>query len=439
MFRGLKRKIAALAISALMIAVALPTTALANTATSAFTSVSVNQTTINSTQSVVFQISTVNASFVFANVNGSLESATQVSTNNATGVTTWNLTVRPNNTQTVTVYANSTNTQTGAASVAVPITVTGQQQQPTPPQPPTGQGQHRINSIETTAATANNVTLTIVTDAAANYVWISLGPNMYMRARSTSQNANQRTWTASYRPRQAGQHQVTVSANHAWILDGRQASQVHTVTQAAIDTPTPTPSPSPGAPSTAANITRLTANPSTVAPGGRSTITVRASREVTHVWAMVDGNRVNGRREHGGATTTSWSIDVRPDRTQNITVYANTTNTAQGAATDTIRIQVDNVRARIERVTPESIELWAAPGAATTLVVRTCTDTEYVWAIVNGNRENATGGRTVGGQREWEIVVRPEWIQQIRVYAHTRSNNNDGNATTRNVTVVTAN
>jgi len=435
MFNGLKGKVIALALSALMLVTVLPGTVIASSTAPAFTLVNVGQTTITAGQSMTINLSTVNASYVFANVNGATTAATRVATNNATGESAWNLTVSPNATQPVTIFANTVNNQTGAASFAVPITVTGQQ--PAQPQAPTGQGQHRINSIATTAATANNVTLTIVTDAGVNYVWINIGPDQYMRARSTAQDANQRTWTISYRPRRAGEHQVTVSANHAWVLDGRQVSQVHTITQAAIDTPAPSASPTPGtAASGAASITRLTANPSTINPGGRATINVRAGREVTHVWAMVDGSRVNARREQGGATTTSWSIDVRPDRTQTITVYANTSNSADGAATDTIRITVETSRARIERITPEAIELWAAPGAATTLVVRTNMDTEYVWAIVNGNRENATGGRTVGSHREWEIVVRPEWTQQIRVYAHTRSNNNDGNAVTRNVTVV---
>ena len=443
MFKGLRGKIVALVIGALMLVTAMPTTALASTTTPAFTSVNVGQTTINAGQNVVLQISTVNASFVFASVNGALQPATQASTNAETGQTTWNLTVAPNNTQIVRVYANSVNTQAGAASFAVPITVAAaQQQQPTQPQP-TVPGQHRIESITTTAATANNVTLTIITDPAVNYVWLNLtGTDQVVRARSTSQDANQRTWTAAYRPRQAGEHQVTVNANRVWQAGGTQVSRVHTVTQAAIDTaPTPTPTSSPSATATpgtgTASITRLSTTPSTVNPRGRATINVRASRDVTHVWATVDGNRVNAEREQGGATFTAWSLDIRPNRSQTVTVYANTSNTTQGAATDTIRIQVAEA-ARIESVTPSTIELWSVQGSETTLVVRTNRDTEYVWAMVNGNRVNSTGGsRDVGSNSlEWEIRVRPEWTQQIRVYAHVRNNNNDDNAATRNVSVV---
>jgi len=250
-------------------------------------------------------------------------------------------------------------------------------------------------------------------------------------ATSTSRDGAQRTWTVSYRPSQTGTHQVTVNANNVWQLGGRQATRTHTVENVAPYVPTPTVTPS------STTITRTSASPSTVRRGNRSTITVRTSRDVQYVWAMVDGRRVNARRGQLSAAHANWTVDVRPDRTQSITVYANTSNSATGAATDTVRITVSgDAYARISSVTPTSINLTRlGAGSANTITVRTNAETNYVWAMVNDSRVQGTRVSTGDGEREWEIVVHPQWNQPIRVYAHTRNSNSDGNAVTRNVNV----
>jgi len=439
MFKSFKGKITAAVLSTLMLLAVLPTTALANTNTPAFTQIRVNQTSINATQSVVVNVSTLNAEFVFAHVNGGFEAGVRGERNTTTGETNWTLTFRPVDNQIVSIYANTVNNQNGAASLSLPIAVTGGsagQQAQTPTQQ-TGTGQHRIYDIEEVAAAANNVTLRIVTDARVNNVWINLGPGLYRQAASSSQTPTQRIWSVTYRPPQAGAHQVTVSANHAFIVDQHVVSQRFNVTREIA--PTSSPSPSSGN-NQASNVSinRVSVSPTPAIRNARATITIRASRDVQHVWAQVDGRRVNARRVQGGATVSTWEMEITPDRTQTIEFYANTVNNASGAATYSFRLEVQTeANPRIINITPSTIELWAQqPGSATTLVIRTNNDTEYVWAEVNGNRVRATSFRTVSSQREWEIVVRPEWTQQIRVYAHTRNNNNDGRAYTRNVTVV---
>ena len=432
MFKSFMSKMMALACVMFLMASISPVTVSANDDIAAFTFLGVDRTAITAGQNINFTIRTVGAAFVFAEVGGTRVPGVMQGGDVATRQASWNLTVNPTATQNVIIYANTVNAVEGAASVSIPITVQGAgvAQQPVPPspvQPPQGQARHRIYSItETPAPRAESVTLSIVTDAGSGYVWISPEANRYIRASRVSQSGNQSTWEVTYTPRQFGRHQVTVSANAAYVLDQFVVSETFAVELAA-----------PYVPTARAAINRANANPSTVGSGDRTTITVTTNLDVEFVWAEVDGRRVNARGVRGSATTRTWELDVRPDRTQQVRVFANTTDSTSGAATSDVRITVRDETARIIRATAQRNVI--DQGEWTTIEVRTNTDVENVWAMVDGQRVNARRGSTASGnrEREWTIEVRPNRLgnNSIRIYASTTNHERDADTTTVNIRV----
>ncbi|MCL2400168.1 MAG: hypothetical protein FWC91_10580 [Defluviitaleaceae bacterium] len=410
MFKSFKSKLTAMICVFLVVAAYPVSMATLSGANASFTSFSVDRTVVNAGQSVTFNATTFGASFVFASVGGQLIPGTMQGIDSATGLTTWLLTINPAQSQTVIVYANSANVVAGASIVSIPITVNGTEGFVSS----TGQGVHHIYSItETEASQPNTVTLTIVTNAAPQFVWAHIGGGRYVQANRISQTASQATWEMSYRPPQYVAHTIEVSANHAYIIDETIVSQSFSVALAAPFVPLVSD----------ASISRVTISPSTVDYRGRATITVRTNHEAEHVWAEVDGRRVNATRGSTTATLRNWTIEVRPDETQTITVYANTTNDTQGADTETVRVTVREEQPRITNLslTRNSIR----PGEWTTINITTNNEVEHVWANVDGTRRNASRESSTSNTRTWRIDIQPNNSQQITVYAN-RTNNNSG-------------
>ena len=395
----------------LLAALAYPTAISANDGdTAAFIFFEASATTITAGQSVTFTIQTSGSNAVFATVGGSNISATPRAGGSPES-TWWDLTVNPAATQLIVVQANAPG-GAESASVRIPVTVGGAvATQPTTPQAPAAQaGAHRIYSVtEVEAPYQNSVKLEIVADAGSNFLWVRLPDGRYMRGNRTGSSGTQSTWEVVYRPQPYSAHQIQVFSNgadHRPVVDNTINQQIN-LTAPFVRPVTPT-------------ITRASASPSTIEPGARTTITVRTNADVEYVWAMVDGRRVNSRRGSTGTTTRTWTIDVRPDETQTIRVYANTTDSTSGADTDTVRVTVRDAEPRI-LATPTLSHNNIRPGDRTTIEVRTNEVVTHVWAMLDGRRINAQRETTSSGERRWSIDISPERSHNVFVYANTSS------------------
>jgi hypothetical protein len=421
-FKSIKGKIITALMSAMLVAGSLPLTMSVQAiappppiTTPAFTMARVDRTTVEAGQTVTFMIRTVNATQVSAQVNGAVVQAIAGDPIPATGEQNWSLSFTPNETQIVPVHARAAHTD-NAGEVSIPITVTGAgaaaaQPPAAPPAPPAVPGQHVIHEITEIPATARNmVTLRIVTDDGVNYVWVGpLGPDQFARGERQSSADGRTVWHVTYRPPGNQAHTTTVAANAAFVLDYRMASDTVNVRLSAPYVPPVRPAD--------AGINRVSADTETVIDGEQARISVRTGRDVQHVWAMVDGRRVNGRRDG----LSNWNINVRPTRTQTIQIFANTENSEEGADTDEIRITVRGA------LNPRITEIRSSQTSgltihqSVTLEVTTNLDAEHVWAVVGGSNQRATRVETRANNIIWEIrnVVPPNaGTNTIWVYAN---------------------
>lgn len=418
MSKSIKAKVIAALMCAVLVAVSMPlslsvqATSPPPITTPAFTMARVDRTTVEAGQSVTLMLRTVNATQVTVRVNDVVQQATQGDFIPATGEQNWSISFTPNDTQIVPVHARAAHTD-NAAEVSIPITVTGAVA-PAPEQPaapPAVPGQHVIHEVAEIQATGRNVvTLQVITDDGVNYVWVGpLGPDQFARGERQSSADGRSTWTVTYRPPGNARHEVTVAANAEFVLDHRMASQTYDVRLRHPYVPPERPAD--------AGIQRISANPTTIRPGQQAALTVRTGRDVAYVWAMVDGRRVNARRDN----LHSWTVNVRPERTQNITVYANTENDAAGAATDTIRLEVREVaNVRITDVTPSQTNNLII-GQSISIEVITNLEAEYVWAVAGGATVRAVRRETRTNSIVWEIRnVMPPGVgtNTIDIYAN---------------------
>jgi hypothetical protein len=349
--------------------------------------------------------------------------------NTVTGQTSWGLTLSPASSQTVTVHANTFNSVEGAATVNIPVTVAGTAAADT--QPPAGNqavspaGHQIISVIETPAPAANSVALRVVTNATPTHVWTYIPGTGYLQFTLATQTPDTKTWELTYRPALYMPHNAVISANHAWAVDQNVVTYNYMVLLSApFVAPIVQIQPA---------ITRVSMNPTTVIRDQRTTLTVRTNVDVNYVWAEVDDRRVNATRTSSSATARTWSIEIRPDRTQTVAIYANSTNTVQGAASDSIRVTVREAEVAIIRADLGRTRIWEDEG--TSIDVRTNLEAEHVWAIVDGRRVNATRGAASGNERTWTIDIRPRESQTIAIYANTTTSESNAARTTVRITV----
>jgi hypothetical protein len=421
MFKGLKHKTLAM-ICVFALLASYPITLSANVGTpAAFTFFGMSSTNVTAGQPINFTIRTTGANFVFADVGGVTVSGVMQGQPDHTGQVTWGLSISPMTTQTVLIYANAFHGLEGAAVISVPVTVGAavaqQPQVPQAPQHPT----HRIYSItEVDATRPNSVSLRIVTDDEAEHVWVVPEANRYLPASRVSGERN--VWEINYVPRQFVPHQVQVNANRAYQIDQFIATENFTVNLTA-----------PFVRQVQPNIGRASISPATINTGERSTISIRTNLDVEYVWAEVDGRRVDARRGTATTTNRNWTIDIRPERTQEVRVHANSTNTTQGAITETVRVTVRDEEPTIRSASIGSNHVWHGQG--TRIDLQTNNEVRYVWAIVDGSRVNGRRDGGTGNNRNWIIDIHPTHNQTIRVYALSTDRERDGDSRTFSITV----
>jgi len=392
---------------------AFPTLVSAN---AAITSFSVNRTSVSQGQTVTFSLSTTSeVNYVFADVNGVRVQGTLQSAN------TWQLVATPNSTQNIVIVANTTNSAVGAVTVSIPITVVGGGGPPiaappitsppitsppitTPAAPPITAGNMTIHDIsETPAIRAGYIQLTVVTGVGANEVWAQFDNNRFRRAQEETalRTATTRTWQINFRPERWVSQTVQVSANREYVFAGA-TTQNYVLTLAAPFVPPVSPAIQSVSPSTRS-----------VAPGGNTTFTIRTNLDVNYVWVVdVDGNRRNASPSgSAGAAGRNWSVTFTPGRTGTVRVYANTTNTATGAATRTEQITVQQQNVAI--LTPTTARWtggdWWDTGWGTVVIVEATTNqfAEHVWVqLPNGNTHSLSRVSGSGtSNRTWRAEI----------------------------------
>jgi len=397
----MKRKVLMSLVIALLAMIVVPMTVLA---APAITNFSMDRTTVNSGQSITFNVrTTAQTQFVFAMVDGVRTQGSRVGHGND-----WVVTVTPTRTTTVSIFANATNTENGAAIINVPVTVGATATTPVTPATPTvpipvapaNLGPIAIASITETPATGvGYVQLTVVTGRETNEVWVNFnrtdntrGTGHFARGTMTTQDTNSRTWVINFRPQTWVTQQVEVGSNRTYNWPGA-ATQLYNLTLAQPFVPPVTP-----------RITNVNVGNRTVSIGANTTFTITTNLDAEHVWVRdVDGREHNAHRTTSGVSTRTWSVTFPPIRSGTVTVFANSTRSADHAATRTENITVSHTTAQIVGTPTAS---WTNHNE-TLIHVTTNSYVQTVWAVMpgTGNRVQLNRTNTGSGNRTWSIIA----------------------------------
>jgi hypothetical protein len=375
------------------------TTTNANTA---FTAFNMDRTSINPGQTITITFSTpTTASHVFTYVDGRRVNATLTSTATA-NPRTWSMIISPTASQTLTFHANNSSNVTNAATIAIPIVVSGNQQTTQTPDPGQNAGVNIISVTETPATRENWVQLTIVTGPEANVVWARIGTNYRRVENFTSQTATQRTWVLDYPASPFVPHTVTIGSNRTYNWTGAATLERNVLLSAPFVRPL------------VPQIQSVLPNVTTIAPNGTSTFTIRTNADVNFVWVEYQGRRTYATRAHTTTTQRTWTVDVRPTGTGNVTVvtHANTVDSLTGSVTRTNTITVQQLQQATIIGTPTA--QWIS---ANEIEIRATTNgfAQDVRVFIPGHSSQdvvvrRSDGGTGTGNREWREVI---WVGNI--------------------------
>jgi hypothetical protein len=147
-------------------------------------------------------------------------------------------------------------------------------------------------------------------------------------------------------------------------------------------------------------IQNVTVSPRNVTFGGNTTLTIRTNNDVEHVWVRdIDGREHNASRTTTTANARNWTVTFNPLRTGNVTVFANTDRTTDGAVQRTENINVGTARASLVSANAN----WMA-GNDVRFSATTNADAATVWATLGDGRRIQLHQTNVGatGNRNWE-------------------------------------
>jgi len=408
---------------ALLFVMAAP---LAIAAAPAFSSLSVDRTTIQQGETVTFSVrTTAQTTHVFATVDGNRVQGIRGSGNN------WSVTVAPTRTAAVYVFANDANDEHGAAQMRIPVTVgataaatvTATAAVNIPPVP-ANLAPLAIHYItETPAIRSNWVRLTVVTGREVAEVWANFdrvnnarATGRFARATRQSEDANSRTWTIDFDPAVWAAQTVEIGANRAYRWEGA-TTQTHTLTLAQ-------PFVTPANP----RINSVSTSPNNPGTNRDVTFTIATNVDVEYVWVRdPDGREHSASRTTATATNRNWSVTFRPTRTGTHVIFANTTRTETGAARRNQSIggtgTVDGDASIIGTPTAR----WVG-NDRTRINVTTNRYAQTVWVVMPGeNRRTALYRTNSGaGNRTWsaEVYSRASGDIDIGVSSMTGNLNN---------------
>jgi hypothetical protein len=179
---------------------------------------------------------------------------------------------------------------------------------------------NRVNASPATVNTGDRTTITVVTNRDTEFVWAEVDDRR-VNARRGNRSATTQSWTMEVSP--ARTQTVIVYANTENISQGAVTDSVRITVQEARP-----------------RIYNARLDRTQIERDQWTTIDIRTNVEVEHVWAIVDGRRENARRGSIVSGERTWVLDIRPEYTQTITVFANITNTDRDAYTTTVRVNV---------------------------------------------------------------------------------------------------
>jgi hypothetical protein len=382
---------------------------LAVQAAAAITAFHMDRTTVQSGQTITITVHTSgDTTHLFAEISGTRTQGTQISVNNNTGVRTWNITLTPAAGATrVDIFANTSNSIVGAVSISIPITVTGAGTTVNPPGV-VHSGLAIVSITEIAALAPQQVRMEIVTGLEVAEVWVHHSENRYPRGVRVSSDATTQTWHVNLLGLTPWQQTVTVSANRTFHVTGA-TNQSYTLRHTA-----------PFVAPTNPLIISASVNPVQVVLGGTSTVTLSTNADVNHVWMMVNGARVNATRTTTTATgVRNWTAIIAPTTTGNITIHANATDTAVGAATRNVWVEALQTRVVISHASAAWVYNANNVRTGVRVLVHTNLEATDVWLNV-GNRLNLSfpSHTRSGNTRVWDHVFSLDGFANNQIHIH---------------------
>ncbi|MCL1987363.1 MAG: hypothetical protein FWG64_05260 [Firmicutes bacterium] len=264
---------------------------------------------------------------VWINVSERFVQATRISQNATESV--WEVSYRPLNfaPHQILVYANQEYVLDGSeVSQTVSVQLTA------PYVPAVSPADISRSSLNATSIDLGaQVTLTVRTNADVNHVWATVDRARVnlTRGSTTAGNNPQTTWTATFRPNET--QEIPIFANIENNETNAATDRVRiTVRDRGFS----------DAPGDWIQRADLTGN-NFLQVGEVTEITVRTTPNVSRVWAMVDGRRLDGRRMAGSQSDSTWVIsNVVPQRTQTIEVFATPNTDERNAARRNVNVTV---------------------------------------------------------------------------------------------------
>jgi hypothetical protein len=394
MIKKWKRLVTSVVAFTLVTCMMFPLVGLSATTEASVRGFSAENTTVNAGQSTIISVTTNDiTSHVFATVDGANVAG---SFRSEGGHKIWTITFTPRATQLIPVYINTANSTSGAIVMFVQVTVAGGTAN-VGTGTTTGTGGVAINDIwEARGTSAGQAVLTVETSARANDVWVQFDGDKYAKGRLDSETANTRTWTITFRP--SGAQLLTVSANTGYFTRGA-ANQQFQLTMGATTAP-----PTTSVPTGDATITGVRSSRSNVIIGESITLTITTNAHATDVWVLVDGHDMDARMTRQTRTAKTWTVTFTPDRSQTLTVYANSgSHDLAGSVNRTHRITVNDRRFENARIHTAHVENNFQNASYARIIVETNSATNFVWVNVGGNRLAGMSSRSVlsNGNIRW--------------------------------------
>lgn len=364
---------------------------------------SLSKDTIALNEAAVLTVKTNSAvNYVWVNYDGSNNAATYQSSDSS-GSKIWTLTCYPTKSQNMTVYAGLSQALTGASSKSVYVAVSA-----------VSSVINSVTSSKNPVSSDETVTLTVKTNSAVNYIWVSYDNISANASHQSTDSSGVKTWTVNIKPSKT--QTVTVYANAAQSVTGAAIRNFDITVNTTV------------------TLNSASVSKSSINADETVTLTVKTNSAASYVWIAYDSTTVNASHQSTDASgVKTWTVTLKPAKTQTMTAYANTKQSSSGAASRNVDITV-NAAAIINSVTPSKSSISA--NETVTLTVKTNSAASYVWVTYDSATANASHQSTDSyGVKTWTVAIKPSKTQTMTVYANTKQTTSGAAVKNQAVTV----